>query len=143
MDGLSPQSVFDGILFAGNEGLLDVSFPELHTIGTSLSLLGEPLCKALNLPALDYLGGSLLIPGDQSLVSVDLSVLTHVGSMTINGNQSLLTLGGLPSLTTVDSTLVITENTSLPQCEVDTISSRFAEACMMNCENNDLNGVCN
>jgi len=142
LSAFSPESVADNVLFAGNGVFPALVLPDLHTVGGGFSLTAEALCTTLELPVLDYLGGDLLVPGASELLTIDARALTRVGSVTITNNPKLTTFGGFPQLVDVDSTLTITMNPSLPQCEVDALAARFAEACTY-CTDNNTSGTCN
>jgi hypothetical protein len=139
ISALSPEST-DSLFFSGNQAFTSARFDKLHTIGQGLVFLGEFACQTLDLPLLDYVGGGILIGGNTSLRAIDLASLTRADSMTIASNDALETLGGLPALTSISTSMAIAQNPSLPQCEVDEIGARF-DIC--SCEDNDLEGTCN
>lgn len=141
VSGFSPETVSENVLVAGNGSVLGVAFPQLRSIGGSVQLTGEVVCKSLKMPALDYVGGTLLVSANPELEEVDVAGLTRVGGVTITENEALLTIGGLPALTDVDMTMAITRNPSLAQCEVDQIAARFPEACTY-CVDNDPTALC-
>jgi hypothetical protein len=101
--------------------------------------VGELACEAIELPLLDYVGGGILITGNPALEVIDMGSLTRVEAINITTNESLSTIGGLPSLTTVSTTTAIANNQSLPQCEVDDIATRIDCG---SCYDNDDAGVC-
>jgi len=140
VSGFSPESAAENILYSGNS-VIEINLPDLVSVGGSVQVTAEQACTSFKMPIVDYLGGEVVVGGNPNLLEVHLASLTRVLGITIAENPKLTTVGGLPSLTDVDETISITDNVSLPQCEVDEIASRLGAACT-SCTGNDEDGVC-
>jgi len=89
-----------------------------YDIGNELDLSAIALCERIT--------GSLQIISQSWLTGVDLPCTTSVGTLYLGHNDSLSSLTGLSSLTTVNSDVVVHYNACLSQADADAFSTTLA-----------------
>ncbi len=144
-DDLTALSSVDeiGMAVLNNTGLTDLAGLESTSTLERLQLWKNS--KLVDLGALSNLEditSNIQIIENPVLTSLSgLEALRTVPSVTIYGNPELTTLA-LESLENPSSSLEITGNPKLPQCEVDALVTRMGATCSFYCDDNDSDGVC-
>ena len=147
---LSPANTRLAEQNVGNSALVTLSFPQLVTVGSQLSITSNSSLTTVSLPSLTSVSESLdanilsqfqsgfdpeHVPGilnNNALASLDLSALTTVGN-TIKIQNTLLTSLDLSSLTSVGGTLDIGVNTFITSIDVSSLTTVSAINCGENC----------
>lgn len=126
--------------------------PILKSVGAQVYFVADGALRVksletIRLPALERVGTG---PNDE-LTIVQWADLTHVymdalksvtGILNVDYNDELLTLNGLPSLTSARGLSVLL-NPKLPQCEMDAIGARIGHPCSSSsCTGNDTTATC-
>jgi hypothetical protein len=121
---------FSGPRFRDLSGL-----ESLVEVGGTLSLGVAELEDIQALSNVERLGGLRLIgseveslAGLEKLVSIEGDLDLDRGSLELTNNGSLRSLRALANLTRISGNLIIQNNTSLPQCEVDWLVNRLTAA---------------
>jgi hypothetical protein len=118
-----------------------IELPALSHVGQFTATL-LPMLQVLSLPALETADTGVMITACSVLPRFDLRALQTVGNeLNVSLNDALLTLGGLPALTSAVS-LRMVDNPMLPQCEVDAIAARLGSGTHCTCSANDTNATC-
>jgi hypothetical protein len=113
-----------------DDTLITISCP-LLTTEDSLIIDQAQALQTVNLPSLVSSPYGVSITDSDALQTVTLTNLTSVGmKLDISGNAVLsdLDLASLATLTGANTTLTITQNPSLPQCDVDAIEAQVTPA---------------
>lgn len=150
---------------------------QLEEVGGRLTVANNPSLVSLNAlsalrnvgslwvkecPLLTDLGGLegitsvdelQLTDNDALLTFSGLENLTTAETVIVRRNPNLISLSGLSSLTRVRSTLSITENASLPDCEAEALATQVGKTCtppdtyltctgICTCDGNNGSGTC-
>ena len=170
MAGLEDLATVRGACrFSGNDGLPNFhGLDKLSSVGGTLTILANDqlasfegleeltmvstffvrdnvaLTSFTGLEGLQFVNGTFRIQNNDALESLTgLDNLAIVeGSLDIERNDALTSLTGLGSLASIGSSSVgVSDNPSLPQCEAEAFAIRLATGC--NCSRNDDAAVCN
>ncbi|MEW5847525.1 MAG: hypothetical protein AB2A00_01880 [Myxococcota bacterium] len=103
------------LVIANVTDALDVSFPELVTVGFErVDIVNNPALRSVSAPRLRSEGGVFNISNNASLVGVDFPVLTHLAwFLQIAGNAALSDISSLSAITSMDHAFIIKDNPSL------------------------------
>jgi hypothetical protein len=140
LTGVGRVRATSNVTLANNAVLAEIGgLSDLEECG-NLTAASNPALESLAFPGL-VSAESFGVTGNTVLGELSLPALTSVTtSLTIAGNPALTTLGDLDGLASVGE-LVITGNSSLPQCLVDELGQRLG-ACADGCSGNDASATC-
>lgn len=102
-------------------------FPNLNNLGKNFEVNGNPNLISISFPSLTTVDVNFELISNNDLASISFPSLTSIGgSMTITNNDGLTSLvTGLTSNFTIGTTLTITGNNLLSQCEADAICNHI------------------
>ena len=135
------------LVFQDVGSLNSLELPILKSVGGQASFNCKKSLETIRLPALESVGTGT----SDELSIVQCPDLTHVymdalksltGILNVAYNDNLLTLNGLPSLTSARGLSVLL-NPKLPQCEMDAVGVRIGHSCSSSsCKGNDTTATC-
>ena len=140
LDGLGTLTAADTLTITNNEQLSVLELDSLKAVAGRFEIAES--AGVIQLPSLESVG-EFAIVSNPGLTSVQMDALKSVESFWIQGNESLMTLHDLPSLSYLGDVVSIDGNPMLPQCEVDAILARVGATCLSCSGANNPNGVCN
>lgn len=138
--GIDALRATNSVLIANNPALTELGgLQKLEAVG-NITVASNEALGTLQLPALET-AETMSITGHAQLAALSLPALRTVSlNLTIAANPSLLTLGDTDAWVSVGA-MIITDNASLPQCEVDALDARLI-ACGGSCALNDAEATC-
>jgi hypothetical protein len=140
LTGIDSMRATSNVLIANNAALTQLGgLQTLEAVGM-VTIASNQAITSVQLPALET-AETLAFTGLNQLTTISLPELTTVSaSLTIAANPLLGTLGDTDSWLAVES-MIITDNPSLPQCEIDLLDARLM-ACGGSCAMNDASATC-
>jgi hypothetical protein len=140
LTGIDSMRATSNVLVANNAALTQLGgLQALEAVGM-VTIASNQAITSVQLPALET-AETLAFTGLSQLTTISLPQLTTISaSLTIAANPLLGTLGATDGWLAVES-MTITDNASLPQCEVDLLDARLM-ACAGTCAMNDASATC-
>nr|HEX4317558.1 hypothetical protein [Kofleriaceae bacterium] len=121
-DAFATCSAASGVVIRGFENIDTRELRELSTIDGDLVIGPSTSTEDITLTELHEVGGAVTITSNDLLRGVFLPRLAHAGRIEVDGNLSLQTLS-LPSLETVDTSVVVTDDQELSTIDASALAN--------------------